>query len=409
MKKVLIISYNFPPVNNVASRRFSEMIPFFNSLGWESYVLTTNSEGDLVTSLYEENIFRIGQHPQGLTMKQGEPVLNGFFSQTRRRLGFSFKSFDSSYSSWYKPVISNNIVEDLKEINFDILIATYGPPAGLLVGSKLASILNIPWIADFRDLGALRKDDYMKSNFLATYFDKKYEKKVVKSASLITTVSKTLANELEKEYRKRTAVIYNGWIENYPIANNKDTFREENKPYIFYAGRFYHHSIAAIFLLLDSIKDEDLELVIRSLGPYDLEQEIINYARSKGVLSKLRILPPVEASIISKERESSILNLVIEDLNTTYESNKGVLTGKLMQLLTCKPPVLAIARKDSEIGDVLFRSKRGILATTAEEIKVFIRNVQAENTSYPIDLEAIDVYSKKFQASNLVKLMNNII
>ena len=410
MRKVLIISHSFPPVNNIASRRFSEIVPFFYDLGWEPHILTTVSEGDLVTDLPEENIFRIGKHPQGSTLRQNGPVVNGFFSKARRRLGFILGSFDSSYRYWYKPFILSDATDKFKKLNFDFIIASYGPSSGLAIGSKLSKELDVKWMADFRDLGALHEDKNIRKNIIFKILDKWHERKLIDTASLLATVSKSLADELELVYRKKTVVIYNGWSEGTTLTSaSKETSFDYNKPYIFYAGRFYQHRLQAVFLILDAIKDEDLVLVIRSLGPDKLEQEIINYAHSKGILSKLILLQPAKDNVIAKEQAHSKINLVIEDFDKTYGFKKGVLTGKLMQLLTYNPPVLAVARDDSEIGEVLAKSKRGVLASTHKEIKDFIGKVNKYVDFCAIDLEAISHYSKKLQAIKLVKLMDQQI
>jgi hypothetical protein len=127
------------------------------------------------------------------------------------------------------------------------------------------------------------------------------------------------------------------------------------------------------------------------------------------VLSKLRLLQPAKAKIIAKEQAHSKINLVLEDFDKTYDPKKGVLTGKLMQLLTYNPPVLAVARDDSEIGEVLAKSKKGVLASTHKEIKDFIKKVNKDVDFCATDLDAISHYSKKLQATKLVNQMDQQI
>lgn len=407
MKKVLIISYSFPPLNNIASRRFSEIASYFYELGWEPYILTTHSDGDLVTNIPQENIFRVSNHPQRSTLKPNNISSQNFFANNRRKLGFSLRSFDKTYNTWYRPVISSNLIEKLRKLDFDFIIASYGPSAALLIGSRLSKELDIPWIADFRDLGALHQDKFFKRNIGFKVLDSFHESRVIKTASVLTTVSVALADELKASYGKEVAVIYNGWAEQASLNTIcKEEYFRCDKPYIFYAGRFYEHQMPAILLLLDAIKKDEFILVIRSLGPAYLEQQIINDVQSKKMGYKLKLLPPAKASIIDREQANATVNLVVEDLDKTYKFKKGVLTGKLMQLLTYAAPILAIARDDSEIGDVLTKSKRGVLASTVMEIRDFMRKIHDEDNFCSIDLEAIAHYSKRIQAAKLVKLMN---
>ncbi len=408
MKKVLIITYNFPPLNNIASRRFSELAPFFYQLGWEPYILTTQSDGDLISAIPEEHVFRVTKHPQRSVAIQDNKRSNSFIAKLRQRWGLSFRSIDSTYKSWYRPVISSDVIEKLEALELDFIIASYSPSASLFLGSKISKKLNVPWLADFRDLGALHQDVFVKSNFIVSYLDRLHEKMNIRSASFLTTVSKALAYELASAYKKKTEVIYNGWASEsfLPLSPElkADTYE---KPYIYYAGRFYQHRMQAIYLLIDAIKDKDLVVVIRSLGPVELERQILDYADSKGVPGQIKILSSAKASVIDKEQSKAKINLIVEDLDKTYDSKKGVLTGKLMQLLTYNPPILTIARNDSEIGDVLIEAGKGVLASSVEEVERFLKQVLDEGSAFVTSAEKIAVYSKESQAIKLVSLMDH--
>lgn len=406
MKKVLIISYSFPPLNNIAARRFSEMVPFFNEQGWEPYILTTESSGDLPLNLPSKNIVRVGKHPQGSTLRQEKPKA-GLIARVRRTLGITFRSFDGTYKSWYKKIVNDReILNHLHSLKLDFIISSYGPCAAYYIGSKLSKQLGVPWAVDFRDLGALHKDVEIKKYLFVYILDKWNEKRKISTASFLTTVSSALADDLIVNYNKKTEVIYNGWAD----YNNKHYLRDElvieqEKPYIYYAGRFYPHQMDAVLLLIEALKEQEFNFVVRSLGPDYLEEKILNYAKSLGVLSQVKILPPEKSSVIFKEQENSAINLVVEDLDKTYNFKKGVLTGKLMQLLTCQAPVLAIARDDSEIGMILSSTSKGFLASTKEDICLFFDRLK-NNNPYCLDQIKIQTYSKRNQACNLIKLLD---
>lgn len=408
MKKVLIINYSFPPLNNIAARRFSEMIPFFKEQGWEPYVLTTESSGDLPLNIPSKNIIRLGDHPQGATLRQ-QKTKPGVLARARRTLGLTFRSFDSTYKNWYKKIINDgDTLERLHSLRLDFIIASYGPCAAYYIGSKLSDELKVPWAVDFRDLGALHKDIKIKKPSFIYSLDKWNEKRKTNTASFLTTVSNALADELAFNYNKETYVIYNGWSD-YKNSNdfNKSLILEQEKPYIYYAGRFYQHQMDAIFLLLEALKDNDYSFVARSLGPDYLEEKILNHAKSIGVLSQVKILPPEKSAIVLKEQKNASINLVVEDLDKKHRFKKGVLTGKLMQLLTYQAPVLAIARDDSEIGLILSNANKGILTSTKEGVTAFLDKVQSNSNAFCLDKDKIQPYSKKSQALYFIELLNN--
>ena len=399
MKKVLIITYSFPPLNNIASRRFGEIAPHLLKHGWDPYILTTESEGTLSVDLSEEQIFRCGYHPQKslkISSNKNKSLLKKLLD-VKRSLGFNLRLFDRTYFNWYKEIKDED--NFLKEKEFDLIVASFGPAAALYLGKYLSKKHSIPWIADFRDLGALYKDNYFKQNSLFKSLDMKIEESLLSDASAITSIGNTLTSMLEEKYKKPSYTIFNGWKENIT-----EPIEKSNSQYIYYAGRFYPHQMNSVFLVIDILKKyKDLKLVIRSLGPNDLNQEIIKYAKRKEVYSQIKLLEPTEQNIILKESQASLANLVVEDLNEDIYWKKGTLTGKLLGLLPLEPPILAVARSDSEIGEILEHTNKGRLCSNHLEIEEFILttpNYSPKNISF---------YSKENQASILANIFSEVI
>lgn len=405
-KKVLIISYHFPPVNNIAARRFSELIPFLKQLGWEPYVLTTNSEGSLPTHLDEEFIFRFGDHPDSKAIAYISEKKPSLINAFRMKHGLALRTVDSTYKSWYlKHLRNKQLIEQLQQHHFDLIITSFAPSACLWAGAYFSKQLNVPFIADFRDLAALHIDDCIQINHCIRLIDMQIEKYLLKNCATITTVSSGLANEITKLHNKTAHVIYNGWY-NTPSTTDVTKPSGLEQDYVFYAGRFYNGRLDAVFLLLNALKFSNLSFVARSLGPENLENEILAYATEIGVKDQVRLLPPITPNELLAEQVNAKANLVFEELDKSVAYKRGVLTGKFLQLLTFKPPVLCIARDDSEIGDVLHETNRGALASNATEVQSFLQSLQQAN-AYPLDLTKLQKYSKQEQAKKLVNLVEN--
>ena len=94
------------------------------------------------------------------------------------------------------------------------LIVTTGPPHSMhLIGAGLKKhFKNIPWLADFRDPWT-EIDFYhrLKLTRLADAMHRKMEKKILKMADIVTTVSPYLKGTTEKLAGRRVDVIYNGF------------------------------------------------------------------------------------------------------------------------------------------------------------------------------------------------------
>ena len=53
MKKVLIVSYFFPPLNIIAAKRYGTMSKYFIKNGYEPYVLTTTVKEGIQKETYK--------------------------------------------------------------------------------------------------------------------------------------------------------------------------------------------------------------------------------------------------------------------------------------------------------------------------------------------------------------------
>ncbi len=410
MKKILIISYSFPPLNNIAARRFSEMIPTLQDEGLEVHVLTTKSEGDLSLNSKIKNIERIGEHPQkSLALINKKKKLSTRF---RHQLGFSLRTFDSSLFVAFKQLFNMRLIKHYQEVGIDLIIASFGPASSLWVGHFLARILKIPWIADFRDLGALHQTSFDHKNPISKRLDKSIERHLIKTAIGLTSVSYALALELKKAYRKPVDVIYNGWNDNDEITichlRSTTENRMVDKYTFYYAGTLYEHQLDSVFILLNALKHSNYKLVARLLGPAKLKEKLLGYSQSNNCSENLLILPPAVNAVILQEQANSFANIVFEDLKHDFDFKKGVLTGKFLRLLIEKPPILAIARDDSEIGEILTQTKKGQLITSSEEVACFIRNVENDCFSRP-NRERIKEFSKVEQGKKLAGIVHNLL
>lgn len=406
MKKVLIVTYSFPPFNNIASRRFGDMVEYFEDFGWDPYILTTNSIGDLPINIAKTKIYKVGKVRSSLNTKVKADVSNDKLSLLRRKLKLTFRLVDSTYFNFYNEFKRSGYINDFKAIKFDVILASFGPGSSLFLGKFLSKELNVPLVADFRDLGALHIDEPNSRNCFAIYIDKIIEKKLLQGCAGITTVSNGLMEEIKKNYNiNKTAVIYNG----FKSEIEKDDLSITEK-YFYYAGRFYPNQLNSVYLLLDYIAiNKQHNLFIRSLGPMNLEKKILDYADNLGILKNIMLLDPADSLTIKRESSKALANLVVESLDDKISWKKGVLTGKLMGLLCMNPPILAIARKDSEIGEILNYTNKGMCLNNIEGIDNFVKKISENTGIYSSHNSKIGEFSKKSQTKKLCRFLDSII
>jgi hypothetical protein len=415
IKDVLIVSYWFTPVNSVAARRFGEMATYMEEFGWRTWVITTNSSGSLPVRLSPSRIFRVGKNLQEETYSDHKKILAQMSRRLRilrgllRRHNVWFYSVDSTLK-WYKQVVSEyaKIRKVLPKV--DVVIGSYGPPAALWLARYFSRQYHVPWIADFRDLGALRPD---ARNTLAKSLDCAIERLLLKSAKMITTVSPTLSKILGETYRKPTSVIYNGWDCVHQTGDRQIPITERTsfeQPYLYYAGRFYEHQMKGFFVLLEVMaRKPEFKLLIRSLGPLELEEQVRTKIAALGIRDRVDILPPCDAEQVHFEAERALANLIVEDIDEDNIFSRGTLTGKLLQLVASSPPVLAIARRDSDIKDVLKITEKGQLCSSSAEVHNFVEKLQNESKIFSGNPDKITQFSKKRQAEKFCQILNQTI
>ncbi|MBN2291661.1 MAG: hypothetical protein JXM70_04505, partial [Pirellulales bacterium] len=310
-KHVLVVSHSFPPLNNIAARRFGFLVPHLAQHGWTPWVLTTESSGPLPVGIPQRQVIRIGRHPQSTAriddravarrkhMPRPLLVLRSLLARSRMQ----FRAVDHTCWNWRREVIarSDEVCDRLPKIN--AVLGTFGPAAALWIARYFARRLDVPWVADYRDLAALRHDGRA---WAARYLDRLIEGSLLGDASAITTVGHTLADIINHAYGIPVEVIFNGWDPKVFSAGQIDGYPETDLPgqYLYYAGRFCREQMQAASLILRALVTEpDMQLRVRSLGPPELEDAFSSEARRLGVADRVHVLPPCSPSKVAAEAD----------------------------------------------------------------------------------------------------------
>ena len=415
LRRVLIVSHSFPPLNNIAARRYGWMTAYMEQFGWKPYVLTAHSEGALAVNIPSNQVIRIGEHHQAKAKIDENyykwktdinPAINIIRNVSKTRL----LSFDASVFGWYSVVRKNfeNLMSQLPKLDF--IIGSYKPSASHLIARKLSSRLNVPWIADFRDMGALRN---FKSNRFIRWADIQVEKKIVGSASGVTSVSKQLTDGLSKTHGKPGRVIYNGFHDPSTISRDSSDDKEiykSGKNYLHYAGRIGRDLLEPIEILLKSISElNDIEVVFRSLGPESQNRSIRSLSKQYDIDENVKILPPVSPEIVIEEQKYALANLVFVEVNQNSRWGIGELTGKFLQLLPGKVPVLSICRPDNEMTEILNATKRGKTCSTSDQVTEFLRQAKKDPGLFHGQDKEVNFYSTRSQAQNLCDFLDSMV
>ena len=155
MKKVLIVSSHFPPLNSMAAKRYGLMSKYMEANGYLPYILTQRARGgaylnyklDLECPIPEDRIIRIGS--LGITYPIEDSVILELVEEYKRQNFFS-RVVEEQCLGWFYKVKKELNIEILKDM--DIVIGTFPDVGNLFVAGYVAEKLQIPYVAEIRDL-----------------------------------------------------------------------------------------------------------------------------------------------------------------------------------------------------------------------------------------------------------------
>ncbi|MEJ2050837.1 MAG: glycosyl transferase family 1, partial [Calditrichota bacterium] len=172
MKKVLIITYYWPPSGGSQVLRWLKFVKYLREFGWEPVIYTpenpeapetdTSNLKDIPENL--EIIKRRIREPYQaykifLGKKKDEKLSTAFLSEDKKgkkitaKIALWIRSnffIPDARRFWIKPSVKY-LADYLKSHPIDTIITT-GPPHSMhLIGLYLKKKTNFPWVADFRD------------------------------------------------------------------------------------------------------------------------------------------------------------------------------------------------------------------------------------------------------------------
>ncbi len=431
MKKVLIITYYWPPTGGAGVQRWLKFSKYFRKFGWEPIIYTPSNPdfpinddtllkdvpADLtilktqITEPYD--IYR-----KIMRKKKTETVNQGFLSEGKENTLLQSAMIwvrgnffiPDARKFWIKPSISY-LSDYIKQNKIDAVIST-GPPHSMhLIAMGLKQKFNIPWIADFRD--PWTQIDFYSQLKLSSFADnkhKKLENLVLTQADKVVTISPSCGKDLEKLGNRKVDVITNGF------DTDDFSFNQDLK---VLDGFVFHHIGAlnkdrnpyTLWKVLGDLCKENPELKkdleIRFTGKTDaiafesLKKEgLIDNAQKTDYLS--------HSEVVKLMAQSPILLLA---LNNT-PNNAGVLSGKLFEYLAAKRPIFGIGLPDADAASVLKSTGAGTMVhfDDYEGTKKTVLDLyqKYKTNQLAINPLSIDKYSRENCAKDYAVLLNEI-
>jgi glycosyltransferase involved in cell wall biosynthesis len=367
MKKVLVITYYWPPSGGSGVQRWLKFVKYFRDYEIEPIILTVDPAYATFpaqdNSLEKEiplgvEIFKTkASSPFGLyEIIRGKQIpKSGFAGEAKpnfieRIMRFARGNFfiPDARIGWNKYAIKA-ASEIIEKYQINCVITTSPPHSTQLIGLELKKKFNIHWISDLRDPWT---DIYYNNELFRTSWAKKRDKKLemicLKHADHVVVVSDSIAQLFEKKNPTILAKIYvipNGFDES-DFENIKISSTDKN--YISYIGNLgQNYPIEAFLREFKRFVENQPNWKLRFIG--NVFEEVRNSIKYLNLLDYVEFIPYVEhTKAIEFMLHSKALLLIIPN----SEENKGILTGKLFEYMASKKPIIFIG-PDGDAAKIL--------------------------------------------------------
>lgn len=423
-KKVLIITYYWPPAGGPGVQRWLKFVKYLPKYGIQPIVYIPDNptypiiDNDLLKEVSDSavilrnKIFEPYQLASFFSKNKTKKISSGIIPNTKKQsvldkifLWIRGNLFiPDARVFWVKPSVSY-LEKYIVENNIDTII-TSGPPHSLhLIGLNLKKRLDVKWFADFRD--PWTTIGYHKSLRLSSYAAAKHkqlEKEVMQTADEIIVTSKTTKTEFQAITDKPITVITNGYDTALIPAQQLDTkftlahigsFLSERNPQILWT---------ALQELLIEIPSFKADLEIKLIGA--ISQEVLTSINEYALDSYLNNLGYVSHSeAIVHQKKSQVLLLIEID----SEDTRSIIPGKLFEYMVSGRPIIAIGPKNSDFAEMITETNSGVFFEYAEKEKLKQVIVTYYNQYLVGELKANGVGLQQYSRENLTKQLVQLL
>lgn len=420
-RKILIISYYWPPSGGVGVQRWMNFALQLKAKGWEPMLLTPENPQ---FEIKDENLLERVKEIPTIKLPIWEPFdlfhkLTGNKDRKNVQQGLVLEKTNRNLKDklmiwirgnllipdprrfWVKSA-SKKAIEIVREEKIETIITT-GPPHSIhLIGRKVKRATNVKWMADFRDPWS-KWDVLKKLNTSSIILDihRKMERSVIRESDIATTVSKRLSAAFGG-----IDVLHNG----ITASNQSEIQPNESHFTIGYFGMLNElRNPRQLWHLLDQMCRESqvfankLRVRIGGIVSESIKEEIGELRELNGKVEFLGYLP--HQSIQEEYCRCNVLLL----LQNKSDNSKWILPVKFFEYLAAERLILGLGERKSDLGDLMKNKDVGEILAYSEidNIRGYLEDI-FENDRFPT-LEDTKVLLNQFSHKHLVEKLETLL
>jgi glycosyltransferase involved in cell wall biosynthesis len=433
MKKVLIITYYWPPSGGAGVQRWLKLVKYLGHFNIKPYVLTVDEKYASYIQTDSSLCNEITKNVTVIKTRSFEPInlyaklagkknvpTAGFSNVdnekfTQKAVNFIRSNFfiPDPRKGWI-PFAYRKALQIIKKENIDTVITTSPPHSTQLTGLKLKKKLNINWIADLRDPWT---DIYyykiLGHSVISASIDKNYEKKVLLNCDRITTVSENFKTLFQNKGfylpDDKFSIIPNGYDPgDFKIKRENS----DNEFIICYAGTISEQYNPYIFLdEFNNIIKKFPQIAVKLRFVGIIFEKLKRYINEAGIENNVEIIPPVpHDEAVSYITNANALLLIIPEI----KNSQGIIPGKLFEYLATLNKIICIGDPGGDAAKIIAKCEAGITfdRNSNYELRNYIMKLihdYINGSEIKTDPVKIEDYSRKNQAgmfAEIIKQMN---
>lgn len=414
MKKVLFLSYYFPPHGSVVSRIAAKFFKYFPRWGWEPVLLTkqwiyrgtrdSSYERDIPKSAKKFKAYNF--EPTSLLPWRLRAPLDELFAIPDDKI-------------FWLPFATREALQVIKKEQVSAIFAMAPPWTDLLIGQRLKELTRIPlvvWLGD-----PWTDNPYRLYHYRSRYEQEvQLEEGVFRSADYIV-LAEYFLDSLVQRYpfiRDKISVIPHGYdAEDFSLATaslQQKSAKVRDKFLIVYTGSFYgkhspHPFLMGLSELLHEHPNIQERLEVRFVG--DMTKEILRKIGQDSRLSLILKYDGVVPHSVSVKYllEADVLLLVI------HLAQKYALTTKLAEYLGSGKPILAVVPPDGMAAELIRKTNSG-LVVAPEDIQAIKQAIlhfyelwRKKRLQCPIDWNIVQQFESVQLTQRLAKVLDQAV
>jgi glycosyltransferase involved in cell wall biosynthesis len=426
MKKVLILTYFFPPGSFAGSHRAASWVEHLHEFDLYPVVVTRHwDEGqDGFSDISGKRTIQVdkGEHAEVHYLPYRGNLRDKILRKSKDRFAI-LRRFLSLCEILFQN-ITNRIIpfrnlylyskKILKEQpDIDIVVVTAKPFILFRFGYMLKKHFSyLRWIADYRDPWNTNEYSAPRSNSFIRAIERYSEKKWVSSAAMVTSCSELWCRQIESFTGKEARVVLNGYDHSLALAAKSVQIPQKNAEFtIGYNGTLYpmQHIDNIIDPIINLIKSGKQKIRVCFWG---IEN---NPEQADRIKKKIQGYEPYFQFTGRLPKDELNRNLLRSDLLIIFGITqlKGCYSVKIFEYLAAGKPIL-MSPSDHDVAEALIKDTRsGYVCETAAETETMLQKLYREfmekgTLDHKPDKDKIAVYSRQYQTGVLAKIIREI-